>query len=1742
MVKSESNILTGVKTMKKRIISLLLAFAMLVTTIPSAVFAAPSDGQPSLDTGEVSVQGTNELGSLISSDLVQVQEDQLAEVQAGYSISNLVFEGNTARVSVYTMEDAQVVVAVYSEDGLRLLTSAVAEVSDEDTEVLVNFEEDLPDYFMASAYLVDLYDFSPLSPAFDTPMYTQEMQELLASTVEDYDEELVVNLDEDTNTNFAVFAETTKLIEFAEGVNNVASFDRESAIYIITNADEQFTTLQEGDVFAYAYCEDDMLIGKVGKIEVKGKKVTIIGDELDVSEVFSHLKIEADGQGAEASLDTETAANGVSRADHAAYSRKARASEGSASNEFSFGFNVDFAEKGSDALKLQIQGGLSLSGTIAVEYYISWNHQRARVDLEAAVKMEGQISVSSKWSPEIPLGVIYVPVLPCVSVEFSPSLVVEVSASLTFSVEVKNSIGFTIDHEGKRWDHQSFHNAPEVNADVELEGSLFIGVELEPAVELVYALDVEVEGKIGAEITGHWEPYTGDSGQEKIHTCKRCISGDVNFVIQTSLGVELFELEALSYEISLLNFSRKLFDWYSCSEHGAKFMRRGTCPDYQYRLTVAVVDIDGIEGAEISVGNKTGVTDASGYFVTYLPEGKYTVSAKKGIVDLTETVVLDEAKLLILDGMIRPDFSAHKGKVEDGSGVQDFGAEMERVRWRLENDGTLVIYGKGAMSNGIENNHVYPWTQYRDRVTRLVIEDGVTSVGYGAFTNFSNIKYLQIPADIELTLNATNYGTASPFNGCTNIEEIRYTYGQTGVMSESDTYHPAFISRYHLKRAYIDEGITRIGSKTFSYCSELISVDIPGSLKEIGDKAFENCSSLVTAELPNGVTTIGSYAFYSCTSLPELNVTDNLTKLGEGAFRYCSSLTELHVSAGLTAIPDFAFAYCSAVEAFVIPDSVTSIGYWAFAYCAGMKKLTLPADAELVLNRTNYGTASPFTESCNVEEIRYTYGKTGVISENSTYYPAFISRYHLKRAYIDEGITRIGSNTFASCTKLVSVDVPGSLKEIGDKAFENCSSLVTAELPNGVTTIGSYAFYSCTSLPELNVTDNLTKLGEGAFRYCSSLTELHVSAGLTAIPDFAFAYCSAVEAFVIPDSVTSIGYWAFAYCAGMKKLTLPADAELVLNRTNYGTASPFTESCNVEEIRYTYGKTGVISENSTYYPAFISRYHLKRAYIDEGITRIGSNTFASCTKLVSVDVPESLVEIGDKAFENCSSLVTAELPDGVTTIGSYAFYSCTSLPELNVTDNLTKLGEGAFRYCSSLTELHVSSGLTAIPDFAFAYCSSVEAFVIPDSVTSIGYSAFAHCGGMKKLTLPADAELVLNRTNYGTASPFTESDNVEEIRYTYGQTGVISENTTYYPAFISRNSLQRAYIDEGITRIGSKTFSYCSKLVSVDVPESLVEIGDKAFENCSSLENIELPDGVTSIGSYAFYGCTSLPELNVTDNLIKLGESAFRYCSSLTELHISESLTEIPAFAFANCSSLEEAVIPDSVTSIGYSAFRECVGMKKLTIPADVALILNHTTGGTTSPFAGAVNIQEIRYTVGQTGVISGANSYYPAYISGANLKTVYIDKGITEIGDAVFKFCNKLTDLYFSGSEAEWEAMIIGSGNDILEQVTIHFDFVMPEPEPEPEPTEPTEPAPEEGTEPAEPEPTEPEPEPGELPELTEPDPAESEDEEIPEVTEPAPVKPETTEPEKPDETEESDDIKAPAVVGCVVSGVGLP
>ena len=331
----------------------------------------------------------------------------------------------------------------------------------------------------------------------------------------------------------------------------------------------------------------------------------------------------------------------------------------------------------------------------------------------------------------------------------------------------------------------------------------------------------------------------------------------------------------------------------------------------------------------------------------------------------------------------------------------------------FEETKTLVISGEGEMKNYTNlGGPLAPWFNYANKITSVVIEQGVTSIG--------NCSFWQ----------------------CNKITSVS-----------------------------ISSSVTSIGKSAFLNCNELTYITIPNSVTLIGESAFSMCSSLTSLTIPSNVTFIGSEAFASCSSLTNIIIEskntiydsrnncnaiietstntiiagckntlipNSVTSISSGAFRGCNGLTSFTLPNSLTAIGKYAFLGCNGLTSITIPNSVSFIGDGAFAFCRGLTSIKVESENTVYDSRDN----------CNA------------IIETST--NTIIAG--CKNAFIPNSVTSIGNYAFQACEGLTFITIPSSVTSIGNYAFEYCSGLNSFTIPSSVTFIGNSAFYQCSIL------------------------------------------------------------------------------------------------------------------------------------------------------------------------------------------------------------------------------------------------------------------------------------------------------------------------------------------------------------------------------------------------------------------------------------------------------------------------------------------------------------------------------------------------------------------------------------------------------------------------------------------------------------------------------------------------------
>ncbi len=352
-----------------------------------------------------------------------------------------------------------------------------------------------------------------------------------------------------------------------------------------------------------------------------------------------------------------------------------------------------------------------------------------------------------------------------------------------------------------------------------------------------------------------------------------------------------------------------------------------------------------------------------------------------------------------------------------------------------------------------------------------------------------------------------------------------------------------------------------------------------------------------------------------------------------------------------------------------------------------------------------------------------------------------------------------------------------------------------------------------------------------------------------------------------------------------------------------------------------------------------------------------------------------------------------------------------------------EIGLNAFVSTDTLTKIVIPEGVTTIADYAIVDNDNLTEVIIPNTVTEIGEGAF---NGNPSLTQIAIPESV---TRIGDDA-FSSNYSLTEI--------TIPEGVVFLGDSVFRQctSLESVHILAELTNIPDGTFSGCSSIKEITLPNTIVSIGNSAFNGCTSLESISIPEGVTSIESGAFMYCTSLSSVVLPSTLTGRLESTFWYCSSLTNVNIPEGVTEL-YYTFADCVSLTEITLPMSLKSLETDAFANS-GIVEIEIPPNVSEVLQ-------SSLKDCMNLTKVTMNEGIESIS------LVAFGGSTNLKEIVIPKSVEEIRSADWLEFPNLTDVYYGGSEQDWQNFIdenFYSGGEIETEsflsATFHYDHPM--------------------------------------------------------------------------------------------------
>ncbi len=197
---------------------------------------------------------------------------------------------------------------------------------------------------------------------------------------------------------------------------------------------------------------------------------------------------------------------------------------------------------------------------------------------------------------------------------------------------------------------------------------------------------------------------------------------------------------------------------------------------------------------------------------------------------------------------------------EEAKQIIGSGTWGENIAWELDADGLLTVRGTGVMADNPQTAawNASTWHQHKDRITAVVMEEGITGIGAYAFAACDKIRTVVIPEGVavigdhafsnctaleEITVPSTAETVGeNVFGGSANLKRIVFTENGTQLLLEVEQFAVFSKDKTVLylvldqggKDFVIPEGVVSVTDNAFSFCANVGKLTIPSTLKEIG--------------------------------------------------------------------------------------------------------------------------------------------------------------------------------------------------------------------------------------------------------------------------------------------------------------------------------------------------------------------------------------------------------------------------------------------------------------------------------------------------------------------------------------------------------------------------------------------------------------------------------------------------------------------------------------------------------------------------------------------------------------------------------------------------------------------------------------------------------------------------------------------------------------------------------------------
>jgi len=538
----------------------------------------------------------------------------------------------------------------------------------------------------------------------------------------------------------------------------------------------------------------------------------------------------------------------------------------------------------------------------------------------------------------------------------------------------------------------------------------------------------------------------------------------------------------------------------------------------------------------------------------------------------------------------------------------------------------------------------------------------------------------------------------------------------------------------------------------------------------------------------------------------------------------------------------------------------------------------------------------------------------------------------------------------------------------------------------------------------------------------AEITEINIAEGITNIPNQAFPGTAITEV-TIPSTVTSIGNYAFMNCASLTTVNMSAGATI--------GSYTFSDCTSLATVNY----TGSVEAYKAAIETYASRnvpFLRARATITDGdnVSYASMSIYATWVYMPATKT----LEIGQ-----CPG-VAARVMLNYKTNTSMPWYEFLNEIETVKVDGVLSVGSRSMIGAPALKTLEIAEPVQTVNAWSFYNAKALENIKLPATITAIGTGAFY---GSKFTNVESAASFdAYNKVTFGDS---TDDFKRAEIKLADAVRGMQNDSGTGTIIWTLKDGVLTV---SGTGKMLNKTagsgqpwYKYNDQITKVVVEAGVTFIGKYAFAGLTNVVTATLPETVTDIQANAFDGCTSLVSVDIPKSVENIYGSVFNGCENFTTVNYAGSTADFWSKTFASTTKTflqsKTIVADDNVYvangNVTDTMFWKLTDTGVLYIEGSGAMP-NYSTSSKPGWNSYKSNITAVVIKNGVTSI--GAQAFGNA----TKLITIDIPASLTSVGKQATYGCSALTTINYAGTQAQFEAITVGTSNDPFTNATVNY------------------------------------------------------------------------------------------------------